>query len=245
MRETPEEALNSAAASISESVDPGNVVIPVTGSAVTVADATEHSGRTWNLLSIALFVGALVLLLAFFAGFGVLRRALHVSRKRKAESAFNAREEDFKAEVARKAANRIQMESEVKLMLAKRDSNGTSESGKPAQSTSVVKPAAAGSDSEIDLNIAHGRYSEAEKLLLEVIGKTPRNYSAKLRLAEVYYMTEKTGEFCLLAEDLHHEHRSDMSDEEWRRVIRMGKIIAPDRVPFSGPRAVTHTLDAS
>jgi FimV-like protein len=54
-------------------------------------------------------------------------------------------------------------------------------------------------EAAIDMNIAHGRYAEAETLLAEVIVTSPRNYPAKLRLIEVFYMTERIEEFRQLA----------------------------------------------
>ena len=50
-------------------------------------------------------------------------------------------------------------------------------------------------------------------------------------------MIERVSDFCDLADELQSSRRADMSDEEWRGVVRMGKIIAPDEVRFSGPRA--------
>ena len=90
----------------------------------------------------------------------------------------------------------------------------------------------------IDAHIAHGRYAEAETLLREAIKAHPRNVQAKLRLAEVYYITEKLDGFAAIAGDLKAQHRGDLSDEEWQRLVRMGKIIAPDLALFSGPKAV-------
>jgi pilus assembly protein FimV len=93
---------------------------------------------------------------------------------------------------------------------------------------------------EIDASIAHGRYQDAERLLLKVVAMTPRNAQARLRLAEVYFITERVQEFVALAEVLHQHHRADLSGDEWRRVMRMGKIIAPEMPLFAGPRAVSN-----
>ncbi len=95
------------------------------------------------------------------------------------------------------------------------------------------------------MNIAHGRYPEAETLSAEVIATSPRNYSSKLRLIEVFYMTERIEELGPLAEDLLQNPRADMADEKWRRVVCTGTIIAPERSPFSGLRAVSDPTQAS
>ena len=91
---------------------------------------------------------------------------------------------------------------------------------------------------EIDHRIAHGQYREAESLLRGVIERTPANYRAKLRLAEIYYIDERQADFLVLAEELMREHRADIGDDGWQRVVRMGKVLAPDAPMFSGPTAV-------
>ena len=64
---------------------------------------------------------------------------------------------------------------------------------------------------DIDLNVAHGRYKQAEESLLKVIAAAPKNHAAKLRLIDIYYMTESITEFCTLADELQQEHRNEMS----------------------------------
>ena len=92
---------------------------------------------------------------------------------------------------------------------------------------------------DIDMNIAGGFYSEAEEKLRQVIEKAPRNFTAKLRLAEVYYITEQADAFSDLAEELMVNHRKEITDDDWQRLVRMGKMIAPDFPLFSGPKSVT------
>ncbi len=206
------------------------------------ADTRSASGL--SIMAIVALVCAGLALLALFA---IALRKLRVAmKKRQSELAHHAREADFKAEVARKAANRVQMESEVQRMLANRDAATvvTAPASAPSAAGESAKPGA-GTDAEIDQNIAHGRYNEAESQLIAVIAANPKNYSAKLRLLEVYYMIEEVDSFCDVADDLHVNHRADLSDDEWRRVIRMGKVTAPDRMPFSGPRALDSSNQAS
>jgi hypothetical protein len=194
----------------------------------------------WTPLQlIAGLVVAIFVITFIFLG---TRRAIIAGRARRADLRHSALEEDRRAEVARKAKNRIEMENVVEQMLDKRGDDRAAEQSDPQVASA---PVAENLDAEIDLSIAHGRYAEAENLLTDVIAATPRNYAAKLRLIEVYYMTERIEEFCHLADDLHRTHRADMADEEWRRVVRMGKIVAPDRPPFSGPRAVSNPTQAS
>ena len=97
------------------------------------------------------------------------------------------------------------------------------------------------SPSAIDFTIAHGRYAEAETMLRKRIAASPHDYATKLQLLEIYYMTEQIEPFCELAAELGGQYRDDLSDDQWRRIVRMGKIIAPERVPFSGPRMVSNS----
>jgi hypothetical protein len=53
-------------------------------------------------------------------------------------------------------------------------------------------------------------------------------------LIDIYYTTESITEFFTLADELQQEHR----DEQGRQIMRMGKIIAPQELRFSGPRSV-------
>lgn len=155
-----------------------------------------------------------------------------------------------KAEVARKAENRVRMESEIKGLLNRKNRDLVAPANPPedfatsAESTLdlsakiIAETAGDDRDMAIDANIAHGRYTEAEGLLLEVISGHPRNVQAKLRLAEVYYITEQVEGFSAIATDIKTSNRGDLTDDEWQRVVRMGKIIAPDLVLFSGPKAI-------
>lgn len=209
-------------------------------------DSAATSGSTQGLSAVtivALITAGIALLLLITVA---LRKGLGMMKKRRAEVAHHAREADFKAEVARKAANRVQMESEVQRMLANRDAPAVQAASIPAPAAvEASADSGSGTDAEIDQNIAHGRYNEAEAQLISVIAANPKNYAAKLRLLEVYYMIEQVDSFCDVADDLHVHHRADLSDDEWRRVIRMGKITAPDRMPFSGPRALGSSNAAS
>ena len=219
-----------APASVTRSPAPVSRTVP--------ADTTES---IWHPTLVVAVPAAIAVIALLVLGYIVVHNTLRSSRRQRAERDFDAREADFKAEVARKAASRIQMEDEVQRMLANRTSGdaGTRDAP-PADSGSEDDP-----EREIDHAIAHGRYTEAEAQLREVIANTPKNFNAKLRLAEVYYMTERVDDFCSTAIDLRENHRADMTDEEWRRIVRMGKIVAPDRVPFSGPRAVDGSHAAS
>ena len=201
----------------------------------------------WQTLPVAeVALGALVLgVLA-----GVFRTARHAAATKQRERALrldSSLEEHRRADVARKAENRVKLESEVRQMLTKKTETPAAEStGAPAGEAdrgpldAPIAQQLTGADRllAIDANIAHGRYVDAERLLHQVIGESPRNFAAKLRLVEVYYITEQVGGFVDVARDLLDQHRGDISNDDWQRVMRMGKIIAPDAAPFSGVRGI-------
>jgi LysM repeat protein len=196
------------------------------------------SGTVLIVLAVILGIAAIVLI-----GYQA-RKELQMQGLRRAEFKFKRQELGRREEVARKAKARVEMQSEVKRLLAENDRLATNDAAKQDESLeqeiNITSQSPQNKDADIDLNIAHGRYDEAENSLLQVIAAAPRNYSAKLRLIAVFYMTERVTEFCTLADELQSGHRADMSDEEWRRIVRMGKIIAPDEVRFSGPRAIAN-----
>lgn len=191
----------------------------------------------------------------------VLGRFMASRRTRASVASGRSAEAGRKAEVARKAENRIRMESEIRGLLDRKSPGKPRAEAAPApaslditvepapvstlKQTLDVLPASSLTGSPerdrevaIDANIAHGRYAEAEALLRDVIATHARNFQARLRLAEVYYITEQIERFTEVATDIKEHHRPDLTDEEWQRVVRMGKIIAPDLVLFSGPKVV-------
>ncbi len=118
------------------------------------------------------------------------------------------------------------------------DDNPTEDVLEAAPTVASLMPSLDSTLDYIDTSIAHGRYEQAERLLQRVIAVSPQNVLAKLRLSQVYYITERADEFTALAEDIHHNGRNELSNEEWRRVVRMGRALAPNQPLFGGPRAV-------
>ena len=158
-------------------------------------------------------------------------------RGRRADAGVRSADRNLVAEITRKTERRVQLEDEVKRMIAgRRDTveNSISNDLRPADLLAGARMSMA----DIETRIAHGQYNDAEAMLAQVIAATPNNHRAKLRLAEIYYLNERYKEFVDLSAELHRQHRSDIGDENWARLMRMGKVIAPDRPPFSGPIAV-------
>ena len=173
-------------------------------------------------------------------GMALITLALHLARRLRgirADAGVRSADRDLVAEIARKTEKRVQLEGEVKRMIAGRRAAAED------SMSSGLRPAdllGGGHTSleEIETHIAHGRYDTAEGMLEQVIAAGPNNHRAKLRLAEIYYLNERHEEFVALVEEIHRRHRGDIGDDNWARLMRMGKIIVPARPPFSGPLAV-------
>ena len=195
--------------------------------------------------------------LAGAAGIYMLRMRRAAEIRLQEQIARKAKDNSLKEELAKKAQHRVKVEDEVERMLHERiDDESVDEIEKTMQlKVEEVLPVEA-DEIELDIDdddspehqindsIAHGRYTEAEDLLREVISASPRNHSAKLRLAEVFYITERIDDFVEISQDIHANHRAEISDEDWRRVMRMGKMIAPEQPPFSGPQSIIEEASA-
>ncbi len=244
--DTPEAAA-PATPEVSESVTlaPVSKISAATPEPVSVEVPVASNSLKPETSALGIALATLPLLLGIGIGTFFFWRSRQATRERlRLQREFQ--EASRKADVSRKAERRALLDSAVK------DVTETVKFAPPRVdlATTIERldaslnptPAAdlfevVGED-EIDTSIAHGRYQDAERALLDVIEKAPRNVQAKLRLAEVYYITERVTEFSALAEDLHQQHRAELTNEEWRRVMRMGKIIAPNTALFAGPRAV-------
>ena len=192
----------------------------------TAPVATETS---WTTL-IVRGAGATLVLVALIQGGIVLVRRWRTQR---AHGYTTAADQELVAGIARKAEQRLQLEDEVKRRIA--DKRASTPAAATTVERSVERDGATAALDDIENRIAHGQYAQAEAMLNDVIAKTPNNYRAKLRLAEIYYLNERADEFVALAAAISAHHREDIGDEGWQRVMRMGKVIAPDRPPFSGP----------
>lgn len=180
------------------------------------------------------YLGGLLLLgLVIVAG----GRFAHRLRGRRAAAGVRSADRALVAHITRKAEKRVQLEGEVKRMIAGRRASGDQA---PAQALSPADllTGARASLADIENRIAHGQYNEAEAMLEQTLADTPNNFRAKLRLAEIYYLNERLEEFVGLADEIYRQHRADIGDENWARLMRMGKVIAPASPPFSGPIAV-------
>lgn len=196
---------------------------PAVASAVATVDAQALS--TLQQVA-ALSVGSLIL---GALGYRVTRRKAKTSQ----QQVHQALETERRERVAHKAAQRLELEAEVKRIMEEHRSSMTAQQ----------RPETSGDDlTEVDLSITHGRYQRAELLLKEVLREAPRNVDAKLRLADVYYVTGQTDAFLRIAQDLRAHHRHEIADAEWQKVMRMGRVLRPDDSLFGRLNEVTREL---
>jgi len=97
---------------------------------------------------------------------------------------------------------------------------------------------------EADINIAYGRYAEAEESLNDVLENAPENHLARLKLAELYYAARRPAQFQAVAEQLARQ-RPVLSDSDWQRLLGMGREIAPEHPLFGGPTLVHRREDGA
>ena len=179
--------------------------------------------------------------LAAAAAVGALAKTRRKAARPVAAGNAPSTESTLKAEVARKSGNRVRLENEIRALIeptgALPDLTNL-KSARPPETQPMPSGVVIPQANAIDVSIAQGHYVRAESLLQTVIESAPRNVQAKLRLAEVYYITEQEEAFTTLALEVQQQHRAEVSDEDWQRLVRMGKIMAPEFSLFSGPKPV-------
>ena len=180
-----------------------------------------------------LAVAGTISLVALVSGIGTALRRLRARRRPGTE---RTADEEKVAEIARKATRRLELEEDVRRRLdGQRNAPGADAGDAAARGTSDSR------FGTIDTHLAHGQYRQAEALLGDIIAAAPDNYRAGLRLLELYYLERRGEDFAALASALQREHRDDIDDEAWQRVMRMGKVLTPNHPPFSGPVALART----
>ncbi len=192
------------------------------------ADAVPPEIPVSRLLLLA--VAGTVSLVALVSGIGTALRRLRARRRLGTE---RAADEEKVAEIARKATRRLALEEDVRRRLGGQGNDHGADASDAGTNDSRF--------STIDTHLAHGHYREAEALLGDIIAAAPDNYRAGLRLLELYYLERRGEDFAALAGALQREHRDEIDDEAWQRVMRMGKVLTPNHPPFSGPVALART----
>ena len=193
-----------------------------------VADAVPPEIPVSRLLLLA--VAGTISLVALVSGIGTALRRLRARRRVGSE---RAADEQKVAEIARKATRRLELEEDVRRRLGGQGNGRGVDAGDAGTSDARF--------GAIDSHLAHGHYREAEAQLGDIIAAAPGNYRAGLRLLELYYLERRGEDFAALAGALQREHRDEIDDEAWQRVMRMGKVLTPNQPPFSGPVALART----
>jgi len=174
---------------------------------------------------IVLGTGALISALALIGGLMLIARG---NRRQPTPRHITTTDQQILAEITRKTEKRVLLEDTVKRSLGERRS-GKLSGAVDARATELRA---------VDHRIAHGQYAEAQATLRSMIADSPQDFQAKLRLAEIHYLDEDSDAFVALADELYRLHRTEMGDGAWQRIMRMGRMLAPDRPPFSGPIAI-------
>ncbi len=209
---------------------------PIGSNAIAVGGTSEAPRSTSLRMTIIMAISALIALVVLIRG-GFFAYARW--QRSRADNVASTGDQRLVAEIALKAEKRLRLEDEVKRRISNKREIAAVPPSTIERSIERVEHSERAEASvpleEIENRIAHGQYAEAEAMLNSVIEQSPHNARAKMRLAEIYFLNERVDEFVTLAGEISARHRDDIGDEGWQRVMRMGKLIAPERPPFSGP----------
>lgn len=88
--------------------------------------------------------------------------------------------------------------------------------------------------SEADVYIAYGKYDKAAILLSEAIIERPENHQLKLKLLEVYSVSNNKELFIAAAEELYAALGGDIANVLWEQASIFAKNICPEHPLFDG-----------
>ena len=86
---------------------------------------------------------------------------------------------------------------------------------------------------EAEFHMAYGLYDQAADLLTQALENEPNNRAYRVKLVEVYFVWENHEGFLDQAKVL-HESLDDDSQNDWNKVLILGKQLCPDDALFSG-----------
>lgn len=95
---------------------------------------------------------------------------------------------------------------------------------------------------EADVYLGYGRHKQAEDFMLKAIEQNPELNEYKLKLLEIYHVTENSSEFERYARTLFAEGKASDVDF-WSKVVEMGKVSCPGNALFSGAEKVDPVID--
>ncbi len=86
---------------------------------------------------------------------------------------------------------------------------------------------------EADVYIAYGREAQAEEILREALHTQPERQAIRLKLLEMHAARRDVAAFAALAAEMHEQ--TGGANEEWPRVVALGREIDPDNPLYAGP----------
>jgi pilus assembly protein FimV len=86
---------------------------------------------------------------------------------------------------------------------------------------------------EAEFHMAYGLYDQAADLLTQALATEPNNRAYRIKLVEVYFVWENREGFLGQAKIL-HESLDDDSQNDWSKVLILGKQLCPDDALFFG-----------
>ena len=198
------------AASLNTSPDDGSVI-------TEIEEQPEKAKTALDIfkdpLTVGTIVGVIVLLLLFF---------IVVSRNKNKTNA------DFAAAAAEEEA--IFADSKPANAAANMEVDAADVNDLGFSSTEPVQNPEDFIDpiSEADVYIAYGKYDKAEELLKPAIEQNPDRHEIKLKLLEVYSLSENKDEFEERVEELYASLSGDKENPLWLKAVELAESICPN-----------------
>lgn len=126
----------------------------------------------------------------------------------------------------------------------------TQATGELTAEGAVVTPPEAAADeeprddiiAEADVYLAYGIYQQAEELLQNALKDNPDKDSYRVKLAETYLAGKNSDAFIELASDM-NQRRAGEDTPAWRKIVAIGKQLAPDHDLFAGAAVGESSMD--
>ena len=96
---------------------------------------------------------------------------------------------------------------------------------------------------EAEFHMAYGLYDQAADLLTQALAKEPDNRAYRVKLIEVFFVWENRDGFLEHARQLHKSLDAD-SENDWNKVLILGKQLCPDDVLFAGAQTAAPAADS-
>ncbi|MCP5143736.1 MAG: hypothetical protein H6978_02815 [Gammaproteobacteria bacterium] len=174
-----------------------------------------------NAVRIGHIAFAVVALFGIVLGvLGLMHRRNQSTKREVDKAAHKIAEADRKLAVSQKAMHRLEMEKQVRRIVKRK-----SRSDEPAEPMAPIKSNPTMVD--VDSEITRGHYDRAAAMLERMLELEPNQLPQMLKLAEVYFLSERVQGFLALAATLRNDYRADIKDADWQKVVRMGRKLSP------------------